>query len=346
MISGCMSAIGVMKSAAQASNSVVKLAPGFKIEANGKPIAADIGHAAPFMIDFDGDGRKDLVMGEFKEGKARVYLNVGTDKAPQFKDFSYLQAGGKDASVPPACCIGFDPSFMDLNGDGIMDVTSGQYTGGYINFYEGIAAKPFQFKAGVSLLQPELEKGAVKDSHDWSMRTANFIDFDDDGDYDMVWGNVSGAVFYAQNTGTKKAYKFAESISLTTNGSPAKVDSKSDPFPVDWDGDGIIDLLVGSEASDIVFFKGKKKGSTNFEPGVSIWTGRKSTAGAAGSYQEVSKSMEALGEKRPYPGYRVRLGVTDWNGDGKLDLMVGNCYSPESNDSHATSGNVYVFLRQ
>lgn len=346
MVSGCMTVFGVMKSAAQVSDGVVKLAPGFKIAANGKPIEAETGHAAPFMIDFDGDGRKDLVMGEFKEGRARVYLNVGTDKNPQFKDFSYLQAGGKDASVPPACCIGFDPSFIDLNGDGIMDVTSGQYMGGFINFYEGTGEKPFQFKAGVNLLQPELEKEAAKDSHDWKMRTANFIDFDGDGDDDMIWGNVSGEVFYAQNTGTKKAYTFAQSVPVTTNGLPAKVDSKSDPFPVDWDGDGIIDLLVGSEASDIVFFKGKKKGSIDFEQGVSIWTGRKLEAGAAGSYQEVSKSMEALGEKRPYPGYRVRLGVTDWNGDGKLDLMVGNCYSPDSGDSHATSGNVYVFLRQ
>lgn len=79
---------------------------------------ATIGYTAPVMIDFDfdGDGRKDLVMGEFDKGRARIYLYIGTDKSPQCKDFTYLQAGKRDASVTPACCIGFDPSFMDLMG--------------------------------------------------------------------------------------------------------------------------------------------------------------------------------------------------------------------------------------
>lgn len=353
-----ISAFSVTKSVAQkVESSAVKniielpqLASGFKIEANGIPIEATTGHAAPIMIDFDGDGRKDLIMGEYDKGRARIYLNVGTDKSPQFKDFTFLQAGGRDASVTPSCCIGFDPSFMDLNGDGIMDVTSGQYADGYINFYEGISKKPFQFKDSVRLVQPELEreKAAVKNDYmKWSMRTANFIDFDADGDYDMVWGNVEGQIFYAQNIGTKKAYKFAESIPMTMNGSPAIVDSKSDPLPVDWDGDGIIDLLVGSEAGDVVFFKGKKKGSIDFEPGVSIWTRRELASSAKVGYQEVKKSMDALDTNRPYPGYRVRLGVTDWNGDGKLDLMVGNCNEAQDNQgARKTIGNVYVFLRK
>jgi hypothetical protein len=359
---GGMSVFNVTKIIAQVGNSVVKeavkenviklpqLAPGFKIEANGTPIEATTGHAAPVMIDFDGDGRKDLIMGEYDKGRARIYLNIGTDKKPQFKDFTYLQAGGRDAAVTPSCCIGFDPSFMDLNGDGIMDVTSGQYTDKYINFYEGISEKPFQFKDSVKLVQPELEagKGNFKDGDlNWSMRTANFIDFDGDGDYDMVWGNVEGQIFYAQNIGTKKAYKFAESIPMTMNGSPAIVDSKSDPLPVDWDGDGIIDLLVGSEAADVVFFKGRKKGTIDFEQGVSIWTERKLTSSAKIGYQVVKKSMDALGANRPYPGYRVRLGVTDWNGDGKLDLMVGNCTEAQDNQgARKTTGNVYVFLRK
>jgi hypothetical protein len=85
-----------------AAPALPRLAAPFVVEAGGAPIAAVTGHAAPFVLDFDGDGRQDLVVGEFGEagGRARVYLNVGTDGAPRFEEFTWLQAGGADAIVP------------------------------------------------------------------------------------------------------------------------------------------------------------------------------------------------------------------------------------------------------
>ena len=79
-----------------------RLAEPVKILAGGEPIAVAIGHAAPWVMDFDKDGRKDLVVGQFSGGKARIYLNVGTDAKPVFEDFTFLQAGGEVASVPPS----------------------------------------------------------------------------------------------------------------------------------------------------------------------------------------------------------------------------------------------------
>jgi hypothetical protein len=325
-----------------------QLEKGFKLEAAGKIIESESGHSAPFMVDFDGDGRKDMVIGEFGNGKgrARVYLNTGKDIAPKFDTFTYLQAGGQDAVVEPLCCIGFDPYFVDLNGDGILDVTSGKYLGGYITFYEGTGKKQLAFKEGVKIQQPEFENGDVNDTNlHWLMRTANFSDFDEDKDFDMIWGNVKGEVFYTENVGTHKAYKFAKTVAMTAEGKPIKVSLKSDPYPVDWDGDGIIDLLIGSESADIVFFKGKKKSSTDFEAGVSIWTGKKTIPGAPLTYDESKASLDEMGEHAPYgnkDSYRVRLGVVDWNKDGKLDLLVGNWYLKDGK----SSGNVYVFLRK
>lgn len=71
-----------------------------KILADAKPIDVEIGHAAPCYADIDGDGAKDLLVGQFGEGKLRVYKNHGTTAQPKFADFKFLQAGGKDASVP------------------------------------------------------------------------------------------------------------------------------------------------------------------------------------------------------------------------------------------------------
>ena len=64
------------------------------------PISVDVGHAAPYYYDMDGDGVRDLLVGQFGEGKLRIYKNHGTDKAPKFKGFEWLMAGGDIARVP------------------------------------------------------------------------------------------------------------------------------------------------------------------------------------------------------------------------------------------------------
>lgn len=73
-----------------------ELLPGEKIKANGEVINVKIGHLAPCVTDWNNDGKKDLVVGLFKEGKIRLYLNHGTDDKPVFKDFENIKAGGKD----------------------------------------------------------------------------------------------------------------------------------------------------------------------------------------------------------------------------------------------------------
>ena len=73
-----------------------------KLMAGGKPIAVDVGHASPFVCDFNLDGKKDLLVGQFGGGKLRIYPNQGTDSQPQFSRYSLLQAEGVDATVPPS----------------------------------------------------------------------------------------------------------------------------------------------------------------------------------------------------------------------------------------------------
>ena len=82
------------------SPGVVKLAAARQILAAGKPISVEIGHAAPAWADIDGDGKEELLVGQFGDGKLRVYPNDGTRENPSFGSYSYLQAGGADASVP------------------------------------------------------------------------------------------------------------------------------------------------------------------------------------------------------------------------------------------------------
>jgi hypothetical protein len=65
-----------------------------------KPINVDIGHAAPWVHDMDKDGLPDLLVGQFGDGKLRVYKNVGSREAPSFSGFKYLAVNGQDVTVP------------------------------------------------------------------------------------------------------------------------------------------------------------------------------------------------------------------------------------------------------
>ena len=55
------------------------------------------GYAAPCWADIDGDGKKDLLVGQFAGGKIRFYKNLGRGK---LAEPSWLKAGGKVAQVP------------------------------------------------------------------------------------------------------------------------------------------------------------------------------------------------------------------------------------------------------
>jgi hypothetical protein len=57
------------------------------------------GHSGPWVEDVDGDGRRDLVVGDFS-GLFRLYRNEGTNSKPSYSKAVNLQAGGTDAKVP------------------------------------------------------------------------------------------------------------------------------------------------------------------------------------------------------------------------------------------------------
>jgi hypothetical protein len=69
-----------------------------RLEADGVPVRVESpGYAAPCWADIDGDGRKDLLVGQFKQGKIHVYKNLGDGKLGAGE---WLKAEGDVAEIP------------------------------------------------------------------------------------------------------------------------------------------------------------------------------------------------------------------------------------------------------
>jgi hypothetical protein len=77
-----------------------RFAPPVRVKAAGKPIDTEVGHAAPLVVDFDGDGKKDLLVGQFGDGILWFYKNVGTNAQPQYAAGVKFKAGRKEGRVP------------------------------------------------------------------------------------------------------------------------------------------------------------------------------------------------------------------------------------------------------
>jgi len=61
----------------------------------------DVGwYGSPFAYDWDGDGKKDLLVGQFTQGKIRFFGNTGEHNNPVFDNYFFLQASGVDITLP------------------------------------------------------------------------------------------------------------------------------------------------------------------------------------------------------------------------------------------------------
>ena len=89
----------LLLSAAMAFAELPTFASPFFVQANGIDLVVTSSIPDPCVVDWDGDGVKDLVIGHFSGGNVRFYPNSGTNAAPVFTTYTLLYAGGSPISV-------------------------------------------------------------------------------------------------------------------------------------------------------------------------------------------------------------------------------------------------------
>ena len=194
---------------------------------------------------------------------------------------------------------------MDYDNDGDIDVLSGSYTGEIYLFECG---KNGELAQGRFLLASDgtVLKGGTS-------ITPEARDIDNDGDLDLVIGTRTSGVFTIENNGTRAqpAWSTRTKPLLTTDGKKIK---GSNAHHADWDGDGVDDLVLGSEWGDIVWHKNTGKNSQPAYAAANKLVDIRSLR--SGSLNE--------GDTPQHPGSRTKVHVTDWNDDGQVDLLVGD----------------------
>lgn len=175
--------------------------------------------------------------------------------------------------------------------------------------------------------KPELAKGKLveadgkpikRGSHKLAEQYAwlHMADWDADGLKDLFVGHMENIAFY-KNVGTPSAPRFEAPTLFELLAGERVV--RPAPYVVDWDGDGKRDLLVGTEDPKVTFYR---------------------NVGTEKSPKLAKGEVIELKGPGPSAGYRWRIDVTDWNKDGKKDLLVGNAYP----GAKGTGGNLWLFL--
>src|SRR5262245_39032925 len=137
------------------------------------------------------------------------------------------------------------------------------------------------------------------------------VDWDGDGDLDLVVGTIGGDVYLVENQGTAKEHAFAkERKLLTAAGAPVHVEGDAGPCCADWDGDGDTDLLVGSGDGSVTLYRNT--------PSADAKTKGAPALAAAEILVPKSKMDWQSAPTEPTPGVRSKICAADWNGDGRL----------------------------
>ncbi len=287
-----------------------------KVSAGGAPIDV-YGWPSPNFADFDGDGDLDLLCGEFMDGFT-YFQNIGSRKDPQYATGYKLNGSDGEPLVMHLQMI--TPTAFDWDQDGDQDLIVGDEDG-RVALVENVTptdSKSPQFHQPVYFCQEAdtLKFGALATpyAHDW----------DQDGDEDIVCGNTAGNIAIFENL-DGKGTQWSEPELVQVDGKEFRVlagENGSIQGPAeakwgyttlsvaDWDEDGRDDIICNSIWPKIQLLRNTTDGLT--EQPLPFWTSE--APPAFYWWQTLAENLQTQWRTTPL--------ATDFDGDGKLDLVI------------------------
>lgn len=209
------------------------------------------------------------------------------------------------------------PSFADFDGDGDLDLLCGEFLDGFTYFQNvGTRAQP-AFSPGIKL--------PVK--MDLQMITPTAVDWDADGDMDLICGDEDGRVALLRCTGVTGTGTpvFDPPAYFRQEAADVKFGALVTPCSVDWDGDGDEDLICGNTAGSIGFIENLDGGNPP------KWAAPVLFRHPVAAFDPLPVRLQAeqrgsiQGPCEAKWGYTT-LSVADWNSDGHLDIVTNDIW--------------------
>ncbi|MBD3672854.1 MAG: VCBS repeat-containing protein [Planctomycetaceae bacterium] len=316
------------------SRTEPEYADGVTLIHNGDPLEMDLQMIVPSTIDWDGDDDLDLIVGD-EDGRVALIENTGklVDRVPQFLPPRYFQQEAEfikfGALATPYAC--------DWDADGDQDILCGN-TAGYIGFIENLGgdetpkwAAPQRLEAGGETFRIEAgPNGSIQGpcEEKWGYTTLSVNDWNGDGLPDIVFNSIWGRIQWLENIGTPTEPKLAAAkpIQVEWEGDTPKpawtwwqpvgkelvTQWRTTPVVVDWNGDGLNDLIVlDTEGYPAFFERQKVRDQLILKPGKRIFL------------NEQGEPLQ-LNPKQAGGSGRRKVEITDWDGDGRLDLLLNS----------------------
>ncbi len=315
-----------------------KYAPPRKVKTTaGKLLTMDLEMITPVAFDWNKDGRPDIVCGD-EDGRVAFIENTGKVDAngvPVFAPPRYFQQEADDVK----CGALATPVGVDWDGDGAMDIVSGN-TAGYIAFYKNLSGPGVEKPkwAAPKLLEADGNvirfmagpNGSIQGPCEskWGYTTLSVADWDGDGLPDVVVNSILGKVVWFKNVGTRTQPKLAAAQPIEVEwegaqpslawgwmkpeGKALLTQWRTTPFAVDWNHDDLTDLVMLDHEGYLAFFeRAKRDGKLVLLPPKRVLCDEK------GEPLRLNKGIAGKSGRR-------KICITDWDGDGKLDILLNS----------------------
>ncbi len=233
---------------------------------------------------------------------------------------------------------------MDFDGDGAPDFISGSYDPGALYLFRGkgrgefSASEVINDKEGRPILKVPDQKDAVESFGSWPA----LVDWEDDGDLDILVGTFDGLIFLRRNEGTRTKPLYAvrnEWVKVGAKALRVPGGEHASPVIADWDGDGMWDIVTGAADGGVYWYRNDgRHGQPHFETPVTL----------VPKHQGFGYSELLAPGQAPKPGIRSQIAVTDFNNDGKLDVLLGDfcTYLHARNDLTAEQSRAFAEIRR